>query len=418
VRRVVVALAIAGACAHGRGVARAQPAALLPGELPGRLPGGAPGAVGGPLESDPPTVELLTFGVGARIFEKFGHAALCLRYHRPEHRPVCFNYGVTNFNAGSVMVWNFLRRQQKFWVEPTSQQAMYSFYEHEDRDIWRQVLPITGAGARAIEARLWSDLREENRYYDYDHFSDNCTTRLRDMIDQATHGALRAGADVPYPLTFREIGRRGLAGMPVLLLASDVITGRTLDDNPTVWQAMFHPDIFRREVALRLGARSELVYRRQGPAFPQRGSTGRLHMLALGVVFAFPLVIAQWLRRFEIAALTWLTLELALLGLVVWGLAIVSSIPGVRFNEAVLVVWPVDAVLPLLTTAWRRRYAFARLGVLAMMSLLAVAGVLHQPLGILILMVFLPMATIALDLPRGLGRADADAGPAGSAAGA
>lgn len=410
-RRALVALAVAGACARGRGVARAQPAALSPGELPG----GAPGAAGGALEPEPPAIELLTFGVGARIFEKFGHAALCLRYHRPEHRPVCFNYGVTNFNAGSVMVWNFLRRQQKFWVEPTSEQAMYSFYAREDRDIWRQVLPITGAGARAIEARLWSDLREDHRYYDYDHFADNCTTRLRDMIDQASHGALRAGADAPYPLTFREIGRHGLAGMPVLLALSDLITGRTLDDHPTVWQAMFHPDIFRREVAVRLGARPELVYRRRGPAFPQRGSTGRLDLLALGVVFAFPLVIAQWLRRFEVAALTWLTLELALLGLVVWGLAIVSSIPGVRFNEAVFVVWPVDAVLPLLAAALRRRYALVRLGVLAVVSLLAVVGVLHQPLGILILMVFLPMATIAFDLPRGLDSADTDAAAAGSA---
>ena len=87
------------------GVATAQPARLAPGDLPAAT-------------DEPPQVILLTFGVGPRIFEKFGHAAMCLRYAHSEREPVCFNYGVTNFNAGAVMVWDFLRTQQKFWVEP------------------------------------------------------------------------------------------------------------------------------------------------------------------------------------------------------------------------------------------------------------------------------------------------------------
>jgi hypothetical protein len=70
------------------GAARAQPAHLAPGDV-------AAGAV----EPEPPGIDLLTFGVGARIFEKFGHAAICLRYHRPEHPAVCFNYGVTDSPA-------------------------------------------------------------------------------------------------------------------------------------------------------------------------------------------------------------------------------------------------------------------------------------------------------------------------------
>src|SRR5262249_3600672 len=132
---------------------------------------------------------------------------------------------------------------------------------------------ITGAEARAIEAKLWSDLQEANRYYYYDHFFDNCTTRLRDMIDQATHGALRAGAEARYPLTFRELGRRGLAGMPVLLVATDLVIGRQADDHPTVWQAMFHPEIFRQQIESKLGVPPQLLYKRRGPAFPTGGSS-------------------------------------------------------------------------------------------------------------------------------------------------
>jgi uncharacterized protein DUF4105 len=382
---------LVGWCAAGAGVALAQPAHLAPEDVPG-----------GALEAEPPAIDVVTFGVGERIFEKFGHAALCLRYHAPEHPAVCFNYGVTDFNAGSVMIWNFLRTQQQFWVEPTSFDSLYSFYEWEDRDIWLQTLPIAGTQARALEAKLWSDLQEANRYYYYDHFFDNCTTRLRDMIDHATDGALRVGSEARYPMTFRQLGYRGLAEMPALQVVSDLVVGRQIDEHPTMWQAMFHPEIFRQQISAKLGAPPRLLYKRRGPGFPVEGSSGRLGLLALALAFVVPLVVAQWRRRFQATALAWVTFALVLLGMLVWGLAIVSSIPGVRYNEAVFVVMPVDIVLPFLGAARRRRYALARIGVLALVSLLAAVGVFHQPLWIWILAVLLPMATIALDLPHGL----------------
>ncbi|HMG57312.1 MAG TPA: DUF4105 domain-containing protein, partial [Kofleriaceae bacterium] len=267
--------------------------------------------------------------------------------------------------------------------------------------IWRQRLPVTGEDARAIEARLWSDIQEDHRYYFYDHFFDNCSTRLRDMIDQASHGALHAGADAPYSRTLRELGRRGLAGMPLLLVASDLVAGREIDRHPTVWQAMFHPEVFRTELAIRLRVPPVLVYRRRGPPFPVRGLSGRLDFLAVAVAFSLPLFLARWRRRFETTALVAATLPLGLLGAILWGLAIVSPIAAVRYNEAVLVALPLDALLPLLGVAWQRGYARARLLGLAGVTLLGIAGVLHQPLWVLVAVVALPMVTLAFDLPHG-----------------
>ncbi|HEY5948435.1 MAG TPA: DUF4105 domain-containing protein, partial [Kofleriaceae bacterium] len=157
----------------------------------------------------PPQVILLTFGVGSRIFEKFGHAALCLSYPETLREPVCFNYGVTDFSEGPTMIWGFLRSKQKFWVDPEAWSDMVDFYEGEDRTIYEQVLPLSPEQARALEHELLTSLEESHRYYHYDHFFNNCTTRLRDMIDRVTGGKLRAGGDAAYPLTFREIGHRG-----------------------------------------------------------------------------------------------------------------------------------------------------------------------------------------------------------------
>jgi Domain of unknown function (DUF4105) len=380
------------------GVARAQPEALDPAAIPTRAHVGPPGEEQGP---DPaPQVALMTFGVGDVIFEKFGHAALCLDYHSGD--PVCFNYGVTDFKAGSDLAWNFLRTQQRFWVEPESFDAMTQFYKWEDRDIWMQLLPLTPDQARKVEHKLTTDIREANRYYVYDHFFDNCTTRLRNIIDDVTDGKLREGTEQRYPLTYREIALRGFAEIPLAVALTDFVFGRQLDDTPTIWAAMFHPSVLREQVAAKLGVKPRLLYKRRGPAFPTDGRTDRILTIGLAFLFALPLLVAAWRRKLERVALVWATVYLTLWGLVIWSLVLLSSISGIRWNEAVFVLMPLDLALPFLSPARRRLYARVRVVGLLAVSLLCAVGLFHQPLWVPILTAIMPLAIIAFDLPHPL----------------
>jgi hypothetical protein len=380
--RFLAALAVVVALGS---VVSAQPRPLDPSELDAMV------------GEQPPQVILLTFGVGARIFEKFGHAALCLNYVETGREPVCFNYGVTDFNEGSTMIWSFLRTKQKFWVDPESWTDMIGFYTDEDRDIYEQVLPLTPEQARSLEREILTSLEEAHRYYHYDHFFNNCTTRLRDMIDRASAGKLHTGSDVAYALTFRQIGHRGLAGLPPLISIADFVLGRQLDDTPSLWQAMFHPDVLRQHVANTLGVVPRLIYKRQGEPFPTTGSTWRWQMLLIALVFTLPLLIATWRRRFQRLALGWATFYLALWGVIIWGLVLVSSIPGVRWNENLFVLVPLDIVLPFLAVERRRRYARVRVAGLFFVSALCAVGLLHQPLWIPILSALMPLSVIAFD---------------------
>lgn len=374
-----VALAMLLLC----GVASAQPVPLVPGAF-----------TAGAVEAEAPDIDVMTFGVGDRIFEKFGHSAICLRYHDPQLLPVCFNYGVTDFDAGPVLIWSFLRGQQEFWVEPESIGSLVGFYEWEDRDIWAQTLPLDDKARRAIETALWQSYEPANRYYVYDHFFDNCTTRLRDVVDRATGGALSAGGDAPYPLTFRELGARGLASAEPLVGLADFVLGRQLEDTPTRWQAMFHPDILRLALRDKLGAEPRLVYQRQGPPFAFEGGTGRWLFLVLAGVFALPLLVARWRKRFETAALAWAVLYPGLWGLVLWILVVLSSIPGLRWNEAALVLVPLDLALPLLDEERRYRYARARVVMLLVISVACAVAILKQPLWVPILTAIAPHAIL------------------------
>lgn len=401
-------------------------------------------------EPGTPIVDLYTFGIGPLVFEKFGHAMLCLTYEGKA--PICFNYGITDFANPGKLVWGFMRSKAKFWVAGEDLRSMLAVYGStraedfallpseirtsggclmrpgpggscdlgggyaEDRDIWRQRLPLTPEQARAVADKLCTDVEPEHRYYVYHHFLDNCTTRLRDLVDHIFDGKLKAGAEVPHPMTFREFGQSGLNEYTALLGLSDFVTGRRLDRHPTMWEAMFHPDVLRAEVERKLGIPAERIYVRKGPPFPRSGPTGRPWVIAISVLLTAPLALAKWRGRFERLARVVAVVPLVLMAVLIWTIFVMVSIDWIRWNEALFLFLPTDVVLLFLGPVRRQQYARVRLGMVVLGSLLCAVGIFRQPLWVPILTLFMPLALLAFDWPRRRGAPAADAPPATSPA--
>jgi len=229
---------------------------------------------------------------------------------------------------------------------------------------------------------------------------------LRDMIDHATGGVLSRGSDAETPATFRELGSAGLAEFPPIIAISDFVVGRTLDRKPTQWELMFLPSYLRDVIHERLGAAPQLIYQRKGPPIPLEGPSDRSWSLLIGLAFSLPLGLAVATRRGVRAALVVATIPLVLMGTLIWGLAILSSIPGLRWNEAIFLFVPFDVLLPILKGASRRRYAQIRAGMIVWSSLLCAVGIFKQPLWIPIACAFVPHALIAWIEPMLAARRD------------
>lgn len=351
-----------------------------------------------------PVVELYTMGVGEGLFERFGHAAMCLRWPSAPWLDRCVNYGTADFQTPGPLTWAFLRGRADFWVSTATPGEMLAHYRAVDRTVWRQVLPLTRAETDALVARLDRDTTPETLHFTYHHFNDNCTTRLRDLIDGATGGRLRAGSSARPEGgggTLRDEVRRGFAEETWLLVVSDLVLGRAIDVTPTRWQMMFLPAAFRDEVRERFGAEPVVVYERRGRRIAQDpGWGGRGWLLLLAALLAAPVALSWRAGRRERAALAPAAVTLGLAGAVVWALAIVSALPELRWNEAALVLVPLDLALPLLPERWRRAYARARVAGLAIVAALLAAGVLRQPLWAPLLVAAAPLAAAAL--PRRL----------------
>ncbi|MDY0003421.1 MAG: DUF4105 domain-containing protein [Polyangia bacterium] len=370
-----------------------------------------------------PRVELLTIGQSPEIYHRFGHAALCLVHRREPDNTRCFNYGTADFQSPpQTLGWAFLRGRARFWVSVQSYEIMLWAYKHDDRDIWIQRIPFTQAQVDRLGALLDHDALEENRYYIYHHFDDNCSTRLRDHLDTVSGGALRRGGDEPMGFTFRQIGRRGLADQTGILLASHFLLGRRMDRQVTRWQAMFHPDHLRAEVAKKLGAEPRQFYKRKGPALPTEGSQGLGWVVLAAFALALPILAVRLAERlrplrllglYERLALALPALALTIIALGVGFVVVVGRMPEMRWNEALLVFWPTDLLLPILGLPARRRYSRIRLSALGLIALGLLTGLLRQPLGAPLLLPGLPIALAAFSWRPSSGAASAPGAQAG-----
>ncbi|HKP15934.1 MAG TPA: DUF4105 domain-containing protein, partial [Gemmatimonadaceae bacterium] len=105
-----------------------------------------------------------------------------------------------------------------------------------------QRLDLTAEQKRELRDFLrWNSL-EENKYYRYDYFLDNCSTRLRDALDHVLHGALRAATDsIRTPLSFRRESVRLTDGDRPIQTGIDIALGRPADAPLTAWESFFIP---------------------------------------------------------------------------------------------------------------------------------------------------------------------------------
>ncbi len=359
-------------------------------------PAAATAQIGAP-EDPPPQIILYTMGPGDDVFSTFGHGALCV-HDRFDPAGRCYNYGTTDFTKPGKLIWDFLRGRALFWVSVTSEQRLLDFYIGErDRTLYRQALPLPPDQARALAVTLDADTHGDKKFYIYHHYHENCTTRLRDHMDEVTGGKLRAGTNVPFGPTYRDLSARGFQRSLGLLVGTETLIGRPGDLRPTLWQAMFLPDVLRAQVEKSLGAPVELVY--TGRARAAGGSVARGRWTLWGAALALAAVAlagfaarTRWTRRVS------LVVTGVVLGLVAVGfeaLAVVSVRTELRRNELLLVFLATDLALVWLSGRWLRGYLAARLGALALVALAKGVGLLVQPIWPTLFMVALPLGVMA-----------------------
>ena len=206
-----------------------------------QAPAGA-GAPAAPQASgaDGLDVFLVTFGQGELVWERFGHNAIWLHDARAGTDST-YDWGNFSFRQPGFLR-RFLTGETRYSMEAKDANELVEFYRQLGRTITLQRLELTADQKESLRDALRRNALEENKYYRYDYFLDNCSTRLRDALDHTLGGVLR-GATQPIrtPFSYRRESVRLTDGDRPIQTGIDIALGRPADVPLTVWESFFIP---------------------------------------------------------------------------------------------------------------------------------------------------------------------------------
>ena len=186
------------------------------------------------------TVYLLTFGWGDVVWERFGHNAIWIK-DAANGTNLTYNWGMFDFKQPHF-IWRFVTGDTKYWMEPIPLAPMIEYYKQNDRSILAQELNLTPAQRLELQRFVNTNALPENKYYRYDYYRDNCSTRLRDAIDHAVGGQLQtATVSRMTSGTYRWHTQRLLSGDLPLYTGVTLALGQPADKPLSMWQEMFLP---------------------------------------------------------------------------------------------------------------------------------------------------------------------------------
>lgn len=264
-----------------------------------------------PADSQALTVWLMTMGPGDAVWERFGHNAIRIRDARTGDDRV-YNWGMFSLDQ-SGFILQFLRGRMRYWMASEDAALTVEAYRQRNRSVTIQELDLTGAQKLALYAFVQRNELPENRFYDYDYFRDNCSTRVRDALDAALGGVLASRfKDKPTDLTYRDHARRLMQPDIWTYTGIDIGLGRPTDRRITAWEEMFIPMSVQRlvrEVTVKnvMGADAPLVVNERvlveasRPPIPDRPASWTLWYLLAGLLIAAVILVCVLTRAAPVA---------------------------------------------------------------------------------------------------------------------
>ena len=187
-------------------------------------------------------ISLLTCTPGDELYSIFGHSALRV-VDSSSVTDIVYNYGTFNFDDDGFYL-KFVKGNLLYYVSAARFDEFKYDYQSTNRGITEQLLVLSAEEKTVLQQFLNNNLKEENKYYQYDFFFDNCTTRLRDILKNNHDSSFTFTYVMPAGTTFRQAiyqyldkGQKNWSKLGI-----DILLGQPCDGIMTAPQMQFLPD--------------------------------------------------------------------------------------------------------------------------------------------------------------------------------
>jgi Domain of unknown function (DUF4105) len=191
-------------------------------------------------QSNDAEVYLITCSPGTETYSIYGHSAL--RIVIPENNSdLAYNWGVFDF-ATPHFAWKFAKGRLDYMLGVYSFNSFLQEYFLEQRSVYQQKINLEQNEIEKLFAMITENMKPENIKYRYDFFYDNCSTRIRDLLEKSLGGKIVYPPELPRDIpTFRDKIHLYQQNYPWLQFGVDILLGTPADKKASLRDRMFLP---------------------------------------------------------------------------------------------------------------------------------------------------------------------------------
>ncbi len=186
-----------------------------------------------------PRIGVVTMQPGEIFFERFGHNAILVD-DPSTGAATSYNFGYFDPTEPDFIT-RFIRGDMRYQLVALPVNDDLAYYREVGRGVSLQWLDLDEEAAEALAAALADNARPENAHYRYDYFLDNCSTRVRDALDNALGGALARQMGGSRGDTFRSEATRLASPDFWMWLGFELGLARAADQPLSNWGDAFVP---------------------------------------------------------------------------------------------------------------------------------------------------------------------------------
>ncbi|MCR5760633.1 MAG: DUF4105 domain-containing protein [Sphaerochaetaceae bacterium] len=300
-------------------------------------------------------ISVLYINSGDVLYQWFGHIGILVESKDSES--VLFDYG--RFEFGPDFYINFA--MGRLWYKCAASYARYeiSAAAEAGRSIYKRELNLTNEEKAAVITFLNTNSSAEYDTYLYHNYRDNCSTRIRDLLDRITDGQIKADTEKVEGYTYREMANMVLSRNLVILWTLDALEGRNIDLKQSYWDDMFLPSVFFNALEQYPSVASQTVVVSESENNQQYASKPvnyTFKAISAAVILGVLQLIFMFLRRdfpfFSVTGATYsflLHLYFAILGAVLFFMMFFTLHDYTYLNENLLFMNPLLLVVAFLS---------------------------------------------------------------------
>jgi len=248
------------------------------------------------------TLKIAVMGPGDELYFWWGHIALIIE-DSVTGRSNFYDYGLFSFENENFY-YNFAMGRLLYSCGVSPSWWNIEKYTEKNRDVVIYTLDLLPEKKLEIKRFAEVNVLPENCDYFYHHFRDNCSTRIRDIVDLITDGQFyEQYGKAPGRYTLRQHVRRHTWFSPAADWILNFWMGQGIDTGITIWDEMFLPSEVGKRIdefwyadsngkARKLVSSAETFYRAKGRPIvldvPRKQWPRELAFsLALSAIFCF-----------------------------------------------------------------------------------------------------------------------------------